>query len=250
MPRYILVHSTESTNSYLAKMAMMLPSDTVIHTPNQTSGRGQRGNVWESEPGMNATFSMLLKRPALPVAGQYAISEAVALAVVEVLSKYADGFSIKWSNDIYHNDKKVCGLLIEHSIMGTAINHTIIGVGINVNQTRFVSNAPNPVSLAQILGHEVPVEEVMHAVCEAIEQRCNFANFSDANFATLHNEFKSKLYRNDGKMYRFALPDGEEFEARITDVQPSGLLVLTREDGSESAYAFKEVQFVIQPYQI
>ena len=245
MPRYILVHSTESTNGYLAKMAMMLPGGTVIYTPNQTNGRGQRGNVWEAEPGKNATFSMLLKRPAVAVSKQYAISEAVALAVVEVLSRYADGFSIKWSNDIYHGDRKVCGLLIEHSVMGAAINHTIVGVGINVNQMQFMSNAPNPASLAQILGHEVPVEEVLYAVCEEIERRCAFDTYGVEDFARLHADFKSRLYRNDGKMYRFALPDGEEFSARIADVQPTGMLVLAREDGSETAYAFKEVQFVI-----
>ena len=142
-------------------------------------------------------------------------------------------------------EKKVCGLLIEHSVMGVAINHTIVGVGINVNQTQFVSNAPNPVSLAQILGREVPVEEVLYAVCEEIERRCAFDTYSDEDFARLHADFKSRLYRNDGKMCRFALPDGEEFSARIADVQPTGMLVLAREDGSETAYAFKEVQFVI-----
>ena len=82
----------------------MLPTGTVIHTTHQTEGRGQRGNSWESEPGKNVLFSMLLKKPAVPVASQFAISEAVAVAVVEALSKYVEGLKIKWPNDIYYKD--------------------------------------------------------------------------------------------------------------------------------------------------
>ena len=174
MPRYILVHSTASTNSYLSKMAMMLPGGTVIHTPEQTAGRGQKGNTWESETGKNVIFSMLLKKPMVPIVNQFYISEAVSVAIVEVLSQYMDGFSIKWPNDIYHDDRKVCGILIEHSIMGSSINHSILGVGINVNQVEFKSDAPNPVSLAQLLDRDVDVDDVLHRVCEAMEKRCAF----------------------------------------------------------------------------
>ncbi len=245
MPRYILVHRTASTNSYLARMAMMLPSGTVVHTPEQTAGRGQRGNTWESEPGKNVQFSMLLKSPVVPVAEQFKISEAVSLAIVETLEQYTSGFLIKWPNDIYHGDKKVCGILIEHSIMGSRINHSIIGVGINVNQTEFVSDAPNPVSLSQILGCEIPIEVVLHKVCEAVETRCAFESYSEQDFNTLHNEYLCRLYRKDGELHRFVLPDGEEFMARIADVRPSGMLVLENEDSSVNEFAFKEVQFII-----
>lgn len=245
MPRYILVRSVSSTNSYLAKMAMMLPSGTVVHTPEQTAGRGQRGNSWESESGKNVLFSMLLKNPAVSVAEQFRISEAVSLAIVEVLEQYSSGFSIKWPNDIYHGDKKVCGILIEHSIMGSKINHTIIGAGINVNQTKFVSNAPNPVSLAQIFGCETPVDDVLHKVCEAIEKRCSFDTYSEQDFDTLHKEYQAKMYRNDGELHRFSQPDGMEFSARIVDVEPTGILVLETETGERKSFAFKEIQFII-----
>ena len=245
MPRYILVHSTASTNSYLSKMAMMLPGGTVIHTPEQTAGRGQKGNSWESETGKNVIFSMLLKRPSVPVASQFYISEAVSVAIVEVLSQYIGGFSIKWPNDIYHDDRKVCGILIEHSIMGTSINHSILGVGINVNQTEFKSDAPNPVSLAQLLGHDVEVDEVLHQVCEAIEKRCAFDEYTESAFEELHKEYLSLLYRKDDEYHRFVLPEGEALDAKIVDVEPMGMLVLERENGLQERFAFKEVGFVI-----
>lgn len=246
MPRYILVHSTASTNSYLSKMAMMLPSGTVIHTLNQTEGRGQRGNSWESEPGKNVLFSMLLKSPIVPVAKQFVISEAVAVAVVTALSGYVEGLKIKWPNDIYYKDKKLCGILIEHSIMGNGINYSILGVGINVNQELFVSDAPNPVSLAQIIGQDLNVDEVLHRVCEEIERRYSFDSYTNEDFAKLHREFLSLLYRNDGAFYPYTKADEKCFNAKIVDVEPSGLLVLEDEGGSVERYAFKEVQFVLK----
>lgn len=224
---------------------MMLPSGTVIYTPHQSEGRGQRGNSWESEPGKNVLCSMLIKKPAVPVTSQFAISEAVAVAIVEVLSEYDNGFCIKWPNDIYHHDRKVCGILIEHSIMGMGINHSILGVGLNVNQTEFLSDAPNPMSLAQILGRELPVDEVMKRMCEAIETRCAFESYSEDDFVSLHSDFMSRLYRYDGKMYPFMYPDGEVVNARIADVERSGMLVLNLEDGTQRSFAFKEVAFVI-----
>lgn len=245
MPRYILVHSTDSTNSYLNKMASILPSGTVIHTPNQTAGRGQRGNSWESEHGKNAIFSMLLKNPKIAIPQQFYISEAVSLAVIDALSQYADGFTIKWPNDIYHNNKKVCGILIEHSIMGQSINYSILGLGINVNQKQFLSDAPNPVSLSQILGNDVTVEEVLHKTCEAIERRCAFKNADTSYFEKLHREYLSHLYRNDGKEHSFALPNGTHFSAKIIEVEPSGMLILEDADGGKKQYAFKEVSFII-----
>ena len=223
---------------------MMLPSATVIHTPNQTGGRGQRGNSWESAIGKNALFSMLIKKPAVAVARQFAISEAVSLAIVEALSRYADGFSIKWPNDIYHGDRKICGILIEHSIMGASINQSIIGVGINVNQDEFLSDAPNPVSLVQIIGKEVEVDEVMRGVCEIIERRCGVLA-DEASLSALHDEYLTKLYRKDGCYHEFALPDGQVFNAKIVDVEPTGMFVLENEEGARRSFAFKEVSYVI-----
>lgn len=245
MPRYILLHETASTNSYLSRMASMLPSGTVIYTNSQTSGRGQRGNSWEAEPGKNLTFSMLVKHPAVVPSKQFRISEAVSLAVVEWLSQYSDGFSVKWPNDIYYHDKKICGILIEHVLCGNAIVHTIVGVGINVNQEHFLSDAPNPVSLIHVVGHEIPLEQALHDVCQRIEAALDFSKADDAAFTALHERYVKSLYRNDGQLYEFELPSGERFRAMIADVAESGMLRLRHEEGDEHEYAFKEVAYLI-----
>lgn len=244
MARYINIKETASTNTYLARMAAMLPSGTVIYTHHQSAGRGQRGNSWEAEPGKNLTFSLLVKNPPVAPAAQFGISEAVSLAIVDFLSQYSTGFSIKWPNDIYHGDRKICGILIEHSLCGNSIRHTIIGAGININQDVFLSDAPNPVSLKQIIGCETDLDSALRDVCSRIEAQV--AALGTADGATrLHSRYLATMYRHDGCMHEFALPGGGHFMARIAGVAPAGTLMLEHADGSCHDYAFKEVQFVI-----
>ena len=117
-------------------------------------GKGQVGNSWESEAGKNLMFSVLLHPDFVPANQQFLISQISALAVQQMLETFVKPISVKWPNDIYWNDKKICGMLIENDIAGTKLINSIIGIGININQKKFISNAPNPVSLTQITGKE------------------------------------------------------------------------------------------------
>lgn len=261
MPRYIHLHETASTNTYLARMASMLPSGTVIYTYNQTAGRGQRGNSWESESGKNIAFSLLLKDIGLSPENHFYISEAASLAVADFLSRYAEGITVKWPNDVYWRDRKICGMLIENSLQGAAIKSTIVGIGININQMEFRSNAPNPVSLAQATGKEYDLDTLLREVCEMVEKELGLGGSEPGRLASLHSRYLSALYRHDGNMHTFAVPaDGDRdtlapvninpegwhrFEARIDDVTPDGLIHLTHADGTQSHHNFKEVSFVI-----
>lgn len=242
MPRYILLRDVASTNTFLKNMASTLPAGTVIYTHNQTAGRGQKGNSWEAEPGKNITMSMLIKHPAVKVVEQFYISEAVAVAIATVLSRYTPGFKVKWPNDIYHNDRKACGILIEHTIASGGIADSVLGAGININQTEFLSDAPNPVSLAQLTGEQYDVEAVMHEVCDEIER---LTQFTPQSCQELHKQFLEMLYRNDGQEHTFELPGGTQFQATIHDVLTDGTLQLRTTDGTVTGYAFKEVKHVI-----
>lgn len=159
MPQYFQLAEAPSTNTYAKEHASTLPHGAVVYTYCQTAGRGQQGNSWESEPGKNLAFSLLLHRPEIEPQRQFFISEATAVAIVEVLGQYCEGLRIKWPNDIYHvdaqhPDSKLAGILIEQALDTEGIAYTVIGVGININQTEFRSNAPNPVSLKQITGQD------------------------------------------------------------------------------------------------
>lgn len=235
--KYIELAEVPSTNTYVKENAASLPDVAVIFTNRQTAGRGQKGNSWEAQPGKNLTFSILVKRPEVDVKRQFRISEAVSLAIVEYLDRYAQGFAIKWPNDIYHDDKKIAGILIENSLQDTAIDYTVIGIGLNINQRRFESDAPNPVSLVNITGDEYPLITVLHEICERIVGYLEHTGDSD-----LHARYMSRLWRNDGKFYPFMLPDGRRFSAAISDVDPDGMLTLLhRADNSLHRYAFKQV---------
>ena len=245
MPHYIKVSQTASTNTYLSRLAATLPGGTVIYTPSQTAGRGQKGNSWESEDGKNLTFSLLLKFPPVKARDQFYLSEAASLAVVEALTAQAgEGFAVKWPNDVYWQDKKMCGMLIENSLNGSDIATSIIGIGINVNQERFVSDAPNPVSLINITGHDHDLEALLKQVCSSIEQVVNSLG-DDTARQDLHRRYMEVLYRNDGAMHPFEDATGHRFMATIAGIAPDGTLTLRHEDGTAHDYLFKEVKHII-----
>ncbi len=245
MPHYIKVSQTASTNTYLSRLAATLPGGTVIYTPCQTAGRGQKGNSWESEDGKNLTFSHLLKRPPVKARDQFYLSEAAAVAVVEALSAEAgDGFSVKWPNDVYWQDKKVCGMLLENSLDGSDIAHCIVGIGINVNQERFLSDAPNPVSLKGITGREHDLMALLKRVCSRIEQLV--AGLADDNARNLlHGQYMASLYRNDGQLHPYEDADGHRFMASVDGIAPDGTLTLRHENGTRHDYLFKQVKHII-----
>jgi BirA family biotin operon repressor/biotin-[acetyl-CoA-carboxylase] ligase len=245
MPHYIKVSQTASTNTYLSRLAATLPGGTVIYTPSQTAGRGQKGNSWESEDGKNLTFSHLLKRPPVKARDQFYLSEAAALAVVEALTAEAgDGFAVKWPNDVYWQDKKVCGMLLENSLDGSDIATCIVGIGINVNQERFLSDAPNPVSLINITGHEHDLMALLKRVCSRIEQLVNSLDDATAR-EQLHRQYMAALYRNDGQQHLWEDAAGHRFMASVAGIAPDGTLTLQHEDGTRHDYLFKQVKHII-----
>ena len=240
------IKETPSTNSYLAQLCKegrAKEFHTVI-TDNQTAGRGQRGNSWESSPGKNLTFSTVLFPTALEAKKQFYLSMIVAFAVVDALSYYTDGFSIKWPNDIYWKNKKIAGILIENELEGKYIAQSIIGIGLNVNQEEFLSSAPNPISLFQIIGIPIDREEIFYKILHAIMGSYIFlekqSNLAASSIRTLYLQ---NLYRKDG-FYPFRNVN-ETFMAEIQDIEPDGHLILKDEKGNSHRYAFKEVEFIL-----
>ncbi len=237
--------STPSTNSYLTSHPerSQLPHGTVCATRCQSAGRGQRGNKWESAPGLNVTLSVLLRPRRMHVRGQFAISEAVALAVTDLLCRYLAPAQvrIKWPNDIYVGDRKICGILIEQAVGADGmIDNTVAGVGLNVNQTEWLSDAPNPVSMAQISGEKYSIDRLEQELVELILER-----FERIGEPAEHPEYMSRLWRADGLYSYIDAALGERFEASIEAVEPSGALVLRTASGTERRYMFKEVVFVL-----
>lgn len=239
----IHIHETESTNKQLRSLLVdRKPEEgTVVWCDTQTAGRGQQGNSWESEPFKNLTFSFLLYPEFLPITEQFLLSEMVALALVEELEQYAEGFTIKWPNDIYWKEKKIAGILIENDLMKSHIQSTIVGIGLNLNQTKFVSNAPNPVSLSQITGDSYDREPFLKQLMSRIYRL--YLHWMSDGFAELSQRYLHHLYRRNG-LHTFRDEAGE-FQAEIVTVEPTGHLLLRTEEGELRSFAFKEVAYCI-----
>jgi len=195
---------------------------------------------------MNLTFSVMLRPEGIEAAGQYAISEAVAVAVVETLTPLvpdARKLLIKWPNDIYYGDRKLCGILIENTLGGMSILRSIAGIGINVNQREFTSDAPNPVSLWQITRISHNLDTILEQVVTSILDNTT-AIASPAGREDIARRYRDRLWRRDG-LHPYLLPDGTRFMASIERIAPTGHITLRHADDTLSTHAFKEVSSII-----
>ena len=243
-PRILRVAETTSTNSLLHELVIKesLLEGSVVVADFQTAGRGQIGNVWESEAGKNLMFSTVLYPTCIPANRQFLISQIAALSVKETLDSYTDHVTVKWPNDIYWKDKKICGMLIENDLMGRNISQSIAGVGININQEVFHSSAPNPVSLFQITGKQYDIFNILEHIMLRIQ--IYYDLLQKNNTALITAQYERSLFRKEG-MYRYKDVNGE-FMANIVCVEPEGRLILEDETQTKRGYMFKEVEYLLK----
>ena len=238
--------SIGSTNTYLRELGGGDPAyDYEVAVASfQTAGRGQKGNTWESEAGKNLLFSILAHPSGIKVQEQFYISEAIALAVSDSViaaigPEYADGVSVKWSNDVYWNDYKMAGILIENTLQGDRILDTVAGVGLDVNQEVFLSDAPNPISLKNITGREFDLNALLNDI---VDRFIGYMELPADKRPEVDNLYRARLYRRKG-YYRFRDGNGI-FEACIEGIRPDGCLMLQTDNEEHRVYEFKQVQFV------
>jgi len=173
---FIELMTVDSTNNYAIDQLQNHDAQhgTAWFACSQTAGRGQRGKQWLAAPGQNITMSVALNTNGLAVSAQFYLSAAIALAVHDFFSSYAGSEScVKWPNDIYWNDRKAGGILIDNIIRGNNWQWAVVGTGININQTVFDDVAGRAVSLRQITGKQFDVIALAKQLCTAIENRFN-----------------------------------------------------------------------------
>ena len=231
----IKLTDTASTNDYL--LGLNTDRDICVVADYQSAGKGMGSNTWESEPGKNLLFSILVHPIWLPVRQQYLLSMAEAVAIVEVLG---EGFEIKWPNDIYYGDKKLSGTRIDVNIHGGQLRDVIIGTGINVNQEVFVSDAPNPISLKNITGTEHDRDTLLRTILYHFTYYYNMVRETPDKIVHLYHEH---LYRRTG-LHTFTDKDGT-FLAEIVRVAENGIITLRRTDNTLSHYEFKQLRFCL-----
>lgn len=248
--------SIDSTNLQAHRELAHAHEGSVWVADFQTAGRGQRGNTWESGAGQNLLFTVLLKPDFLHVAKQFAISQITALAIVKYLEIKGLSPKIKWPNDIYIGDKKICGILIEHTVAGANLSASILGIGININQTKFCSDAPNPISLALASngvefnrpGELTVVLEQLMGIYDSIYSVGSAERVENGEaLSAINAEYHKYLYRK-GEWHKFLEIEGEkkeEIEGKILGVNDFGCLLLECPNGSVKDFSFQQIRYIL-----
>ena len=237
----ITLQQVSSTNDYLKQnLSNSTPyrEGTVIMAEDQYAGKGQVGSVWKSQAGKNLTISVLLNPNFLAPTSQFQLNIAVSLAIIQALEPLlGEPLSIKWPNDIYYNDKKLGGVLIENIIRGSQWKHAIIGIGLNINQTDF-GDYTKACSLKQILRQTVNKKHILVTLCEALSHQYDL--LKRGLFAQQKQAYHHKLYKL-GKTSLFEIA-GLQYQGKIIDTTEAGRLIIDFGDRITD-FGIKEIAF-------
>lgn len=242
--------TTDSTNNRALEGSGTHPDRYVWAADFQTAGRGQRGNKWNAVKGENLTFTILLKPKKLLSKDQFAISQICALGVRNYLENNGIEANIKWPNDIYVKDKKICGMLIENAVAGDRLSQSICGIGLNINQKEFPENIPNPTSLAleKETAARYNTREELPLLLKRIFEEYDAAESEYAETGKcdeLTKRYLSRLYRA-GEYHKYKETVGNRIiEAKIVGIDTCACLVLETKEGARKSYAFKEISYII-----
>ena len=232
----------DSTNNYASDLVSKNEAleGTVVIAHFQGQGKGQRGNVWVSEPGKNLTFSLVLKPKKVMPGEAFVVSKIVSLAICKYLETVVeDDVFIKWPNDIYVGEKKVCGILIENQFKGTNFESAIVGIGLNVNQTNF-QNLPRVSSLKLEIKKEFELKSVLNSLLKSIEV-C-YLRFQREGISKMHEEYIANLlFLDETRKYKTGK---KEITGKIVNVLSNGQLEIETRDKQLSHFDIKELEFV------
>ncbi len=239
-----------STNLFLSdyihvlrhkKSNRKLPNFFTVYADFQTKGRGQQQNTWESEKGKNISMSTLLY-PNVAPANQFIVTQWVSLAIHDFLTKEIklNSVYIKWPNDIYVNDKKIAGILIENIITTTNISYSIAGIGLNMNQSSFSSWIPNPTSVKIESQKNYSILQSIRLILKYIEKRMQ----EDKDL--IHSEYLSHLYKKNTFGKFLIVSFQEEINMKIVDVSPDGRLHAVNEQGEILSFYYHEIKYILE----
>ena len=197
--RIIWLDSVKSTNSELRMRLGELDNLSVIAAVEQTAGRGQGSHTWYSSPRTNLTFSILYRFPEdgqglLKVADMLLVTQITTLGIRDYLLSKGITAGIKWPNDIWVGDRKICGILIENILDGDRIEASIVGIGLDVNEETWPEELPNPVSMKQLTGIHYELVSELEELCASISKRY-FQSMDEEGRKSLEKEFTEHMFR-------------------------------------------------------
>jgi BirA family biotin operon repressor/biotin-[acetyl-CoA-carboxylase] ligase len=245
---FLELQSVDSTNNYARQQihAGLAHHGMAIFAHEQSAGKGQRGKEWGSEKNANIIMSLVIKPQPLLLTQQFMLSACVAVAIHDFFMKYAgEDTKIKWPNDLYWQDRKAGGVLIESGVGSRELgvgtwDWCIVGIGININQTVFPYDLPNPISLKQITGKNFDPVAAAKELCGLLNKK--FDELVNDGFEKIYSEYLAHLYKI-GSAVKLK-KDNRVFEAMIKSVSPSGKLII--QHAVEEEINFGEVEWLIK----
>jgi BirA family biotin operon repressor/biotin-[acetyl-CoA-carboxylase] ligase len=230
-------HSTNDTALNLVK-DRKAHEGTVVITDHQLQGKGQRGNKWITEKGLNLTFSLILKPNFLDISEQFYLNMAVSNSIRKLLQEYIPHLQVKWPNDLILPDfGKIGGILIENTYSGTNWDFAVVGVGINVNQVQFEN--PQATSLAKATGSKFDLSELFRLLMTQIEQ--GYLQLKRGKWLEIKSEYLHNLYLKD--VWNNYEDSFGNFKGKIVGISAQGKLEMERENGEIQLFGLKEVVF-------
>ncbi|MBK9565494.1 MAG: biotin--[acetyl-CoA-carboxylase] ligase [Saprospiraceae bacterium] len=218
------------------------PEGTCVITDFQTAGNGQIGRFWHSDAGKNLLISYIFYPNALKVKEQFLLNIISSLAVYDVVSFFVKNVKIKWPNDIYVNNKKIAGILVQNTLRNDNIKSTVIGMGLNINETSFPSDIPNPTSLTIETNASHSIEDVFCRLSTRLEYY--YLKLKSGKTSELKATYQEALFRRDDEAH---FRDGNDvvFKGTIKGVNDDGKILIMMDDGSIHAFGFREISFLI-----
>ncbi len=211
---------------------------SIFITNHQTRGKGQRGNTWETKPGENLTFSLVLQPHFLDLSEQFLLNMAISNAIRQGMQEYIPQLHVKWPNDlVVPGAGKIGGILIENLVGSKGWEYAVVGIGLNINQREFSS--PQATSLSLVTGSFYPLEELFKLLITHVEQA--YLALKKGKRELLKQEYLRHLYLlNQWAQYRV----GEQtLEGKIIGLSEMGNLLLELPSGQQQSFGIKEITF-------
>jgi len=233
-----LIHyeQLQSTNDHALKLiAKSNPIEgTVISTDFQSSGKGQRNNIWQSEPSENLLFSIILYPSFLSVSKQFYLSMFTVNAITSLLETVLDPkkLFIKWPNDIYYENRKLGGILIQNNLKGENIESSVIGIGLNVNQKSFDPILPNPSSILIEKNNALNLKELLTNLLHHLDK--NYLLLINNSLNQIKEKYESHLFQK-GVKSRIKIR-GKWVDGVILGIEEDGRIVINEEGRIKKFY--------------
>ncbi|MDD4149253.1 MAG: biotin--[acetyl-CoA-carboxylase] ligase [Bacteroidales bacterium] len=239
--KFVKKNIIKSTNIFASELLSNknLNDETVVYASFQTNGRGLAQNKWHSEENKNLLFSLIIF-PEINVENHFCLNMIISLAICDYLFLSGVTAEIKWPNDIYVNNNKIAGILVENSLYGDIIKSSVIGVGLNLNQVDFPKEISNPVSLKNLTDTDYNIDDEIRAISEIISNK--ITKYKRLDFSEIKTKYLENLYRlNVESSFKI---NGQIFTAKIIDVRKTGHIVISDNHNKEHEFYFKEIELV------